>query len=308
MIQLREHAVSRPSSFEERIKAHASWFDADVDPATALIPILRRMGLNLERIFGQDLTAKAFAQLGVRQSDWREGVEETDFYLETALGIRLTTLSEYAVFGMLRSGMEESILETITIVEDLLTDCPADHWLEQPDHEPLLPIIAMARARWNLDNGHGVAPEGLALLGGVKITRIRNMMSGSSPELPKDASGLLSNEAARAWLEGRDCFLATLTEAPEADRVDSIDEVVDPIFLPVARDGSMFTPDVYRGGLYQVGEKGNERHYDIFDEALADLQAMSVAKWRRPNSEGNWGIVSAVEWRRVDRRSLKPLS
>lgn len=308
MIQLREHAVSQTSSFEERGKAHSSWLDVDVDPATALIPILRRMGLNLERIFGEDLTAKAFAEIGVRHSDWREGIEETGFYLETALGLRLTTLSEYAVFGMLRSGMEESILETIKIVEDLLTDCPADQWFDQPDREPLLPIIAMARARWNLDNGHGVAPEGLALLGGVKLTRIRNMMSGSSPELPKDAAGLLSNEAARAWLEGRDCFLATLTESLEVDSVVSMEEAVDPIFLPVARDGSMFTPDVRRGARYQVGEKGNERYHDNFDEALADLQAMSVAKWRRPNSEGNWGIVSAVEWRRVDRRSLKPLS
>lgn len=307
-MQLREHGVSRQASFEERSEADASWFDADVDPATALIPILRRLGLNLERIIGPERTSNAFAELGVRPANWREGIEETEFYLETTLGMRLTTLSAYAVFGMLRSGTEEFISETITIVEDLLTDCPPDHWLEEPDREPLLPIIAMARARWNLDSGHGVVPEGLALLGGVKITRIRNMMSGGSPELPKDVTGLLSNEAARAWLETRDCFLPTITEPLETNLGPSVGERVDPIFLPVARDGSMFAPDIERGDRYQVGEKGNERHYDSFDEALAALQAMPVAKWRRPNSEGNWGIVSAVEWRRVDRKSLKPLS
>lgn len=308
MMQLREHGVSRQASLEERSDAYASWFDADVDPATALVPILIRLGTNLEHIFGPELTSKAFSQLGVRHSDWREGVEESDLYLETALGMRLTTLSAYAVFGILRPGTEELISETIRIVEDLLTDCPADQWLDEPDREPLLPIIAMARTRWNLDNGLGAAPEGLALLGGVKITRIRNMMSGSAPELPKDVTGLLSNEAARVWLEGRDCFLPTMTEPLETNCEPSCEETVEPIFLPVARDGSMFTPDVNRGGRYQTGEKGNERYYDSFDKALAALQAMPVAKWRRPNSEGNWGIVSAVDWRRVDRNTLKPLS
>lgn len=307
MMQLREHGVSRQASFEDRSEAHAAWFDMDVDPATALVPILKRLGLNLERIFGPDLTSSAFTQLGVRQANWREGVEETDFYLETQIGMRLTSLSAYAVFGMLRASKEGAVAETIGIVEDLLTDCPAEQWLEEPDREPLLPILAMARARWNLDSGHGLDPQGLALLGGVKITRIRNMMSGSSPELPKDATGLLSNAAARAWLEGRDCFLPTLVETVNS-KPATLEETVDPIFLPVARDGSMFTPNVNRGGRYQVGEKGSERHHDSFDEALAALQAMPVAKWRRPNSEGNWGIVSAVEWRRVDRNSLKPLS
>jgi hypothetical protein len=306
-MQLREHGVSRQATFEERNEAYAGWFDMDVDPATALVPILKRLGLSFERIFGPELTTRAFAQLGVRQVDWREGVEETDFYLETQLGMRLTTLSAYAVFGMLCENEAAFVRETIRIVEDLLRDCPADHWLDEPDKEPLLPTLAMARARWSLDNGQGLDPEGLALLGGVKITRIRNMMSGSSPELPRDATGLLSNEAARAWLEGRECFLPTLVETMES-KPAAVEEAVDPIFLPVARDGSMFTPAVNRGGRYQVGEKGNERHFDSFDEALADLQSMPVAKWRRPNSEGNWGIVSAVEWRRVDRNSLKPLS
>jgi hypothetical protein len=31
---------------------------------------------------------------------------------------------------------------------------------------------------------------------------------------------------------------------------------------------------------------------------------MPTAKWRRPNENDNWGIVAAIEWRRVDRNSL----
>jgi hypothetical protein len=307
-MQLRDHGISRQADYSERRDAFAIWFDIDVDPATALPQIVKRLGLSLERIVGAEPVVSAFKQLGVSHQDWREGVDEVTFYIQTDLGKKLTALSAYAVFGLLDRDEEALIADTIQLVEDLLTDCPADQWLQEPEREPLLPTIAMARSRWNLDNGYGLEPEGLALLGGVKITRIRNMMSGNQPDLPKDPTGLLSNEAARAWLEGRDCFLPTLIGQPQADAVDAAEDAIDPIFLPVARDGTLFTPETSRGERFQIGDKGSERYYDNFDEALAALQTMPVAKWRRPNPQGNWGIVSAVEWRRVDRSTLKQLS
>ncbi|SDZ85732.1 ASCH domain-containing protein [Microbulbifer marinus] len=67
--------------------------------------------------------------------------------------------------------------------------------------------------------------------------------------------------------------------------------------LPVARDGSIFSPSVRNGrGHYTVGNKGDERHFLDFMEALEFLRKMPTAKWRRPNAAGNWGIVSAVDW------------
>lgn len=305
MLTLREHGLSRTTTYEERLDSFGAWFDVDVDAATSLIPIIRRLGLNFQRIVGNTQTAKAFAQFHNCSGDWHEAVAETDFYLETRLGDRLSNLSAYAVFGLLiRADPEdEQIRETLETVEDLLVDCPPDHWLPQADVEPLLPTALMARARWNLDNGTGLAPEGLALLGGVKLTRIRNMMSGSSPELPKDVMGLLSNEAARAWLDNRDCFLPTVSQ-DEGVAVPANAAALQPVFVPVARDGSIFTPDLARNGRYQIGDKGAEEHVSNYEEALAKLQIMPVAKWRRPNENDNWGIVSAVEWRRVDRSSL----
>lgn len=67
--------------------------------------------------------------------------------------------------------------------------------------------------------------------------------------------------------------------------------------VPVARDGSLFSKtSCQRNGVYTVGEKGNEQRFSDYQEALDYLRAMPVAKWRRPNESGNWGIVSAVEW------------
>ncbi|EPJ56202.1 MAG: hypothetical protein OFPI_00930 [Osedax symbiont Rs2] len=67
--------------------------------------------------------------------------------------------------------------------------------------------------------------------------------------------------------------------------------------FPVARDGSIFSPTTCsRNGNYTVGEKGDEKKFPDFSVALEYLRKMPTAKWRRPNSNGNWGIVSATEW------------
>jgi hypothetical protein len=306
MHPLREHGLTRTASYDDRTNAFGTWFDADVDAATALVPLITRIGLNLQRIVGQEQTAKAFAQFRNCNADWQDAVAETDFYLETPLGDKLTNLSAYAVFGLIGEGhpSDKQVNETLQTVEDLLADCPPEHWLPEAEFEPLLPTMLMARARWNLDNGVGVDPDGLALLGGVKLSRIRNMMSGNAPELPKDIMGLLSNEAARAWLEKRDCYLPTLVKEEEEAEQDIEAKGLDPIFVPVARDGSIFTPDLKRNGGYQIGEKGEEERCETYEQALARLQSMAIARWRRPNENDNWGIVSAIEWRRIDRNSL----
>lgn len=65
---------------------------------------------------------------------------------------------------------------------------------------------------------------------------------------------------------------------------------------PVASDGTFFGPHLRHKGYYQVGEKGDEQRFTDFSEALAYLKAQPKARWRRPNSKGNRGIVAAVAW------------
>ena len=67
--------------------------------------------------------------------------------------------------------------------------------------------------------------------------------------------------------------------------------------VPVAKDGTFFSPELARNGYFTVGEKGDEQKFRSFEDALHYLRNMNKAKWRRPNDKGNWGIVSAVEWR-----------
>lgn len=68
--------------------------------------------------------------------------------------------------------------------------------------------------------------------------------------------------------------------------------------VPYAADDTCFHRGLAspRDGTFRVGEKSAELRFGSFEEALAYLRTMPVAKWRRPNDAGNWGLVSAVRW------------
>lgn len=67
--------------------------------------------------------------------------------------------------------------------------------------------------------------------------------------------------------------------------------------VPISRDGSYFSLEVCsKQGIYTVGNKGEEKKFSNYTEALSYLEGMDTARWRRPNANGNWGIVSAIDW------------
>ena len=70
------------------------------------------------------------------------------------------------------------------------------------------------------------------------------------------------------------------------------------IKVPFAADGSFFSPANKRitSGKFSVGNKSHEVAFTKFEDALKHLKAMDIAKWRRQNKNGSWGIVAAVKW------------
>ena len=314
MFEFRPHDLGPDADHETRMDAFGAWFDADVDPSVGLSEIVLKLGENLERVIGPEKTGPALTALletgaGTR-STWREAAEESSNHMEWPLGGRLVGLLCYALFGVSARPVEE-IGETLALAGALLNDCPIADWLSESDAAPLLATVAAAQGRWNLDHRKGASPEALMHLGGVKLARIRNMISGASPDLPRDADGLVLHEPAAAWLAKRPVFLPTIW--PEeakgtGDAAVAPEALSAPVFVPVARDGSVFHPGVRRDSGYQIGAKGEERSIGDFDEALAALQSMAVARWRRPSEGGNWGIVSGTEWRRMERGELDALA
>ena len=191
----------------------------------------------------------------------------------------------------------------------LIDSCVVDGWLETSEGSPLQATVTMAEGRRDFDSRRSIAPEALALLGVVKLSRNRNMISGNAPDLPRDEVGKVLHEPAAAWLAKREAFLPTVWRDLPQEGIEKVrPSFVSPVFVPVARDGSIFHPGQRRDGGYQIGPKDDPENIEDFNTALAALQHADVARWRRPNPKGNWGLVSAVEWRRMERAELEALA
>ncbi len=74
--------------------------------------------------------------------------------------------------------------------------------------------------------------------------------------------------------------------------------------MPQASDGTVFHPGLRRRNGYMIGAKGAEQVIESYDEALISLSEMHEPRWRRPNPEGNWGIVKGISWVTLPRREL----
>ena len=104
----------------------------------------------------------------------------------------------------------------------------------------------------------------------------------SSEQAPKAVAPLMTSN-----LEGA----ASATDVSRPENGSTV------LKVPRAKDGTTFDrKSCLRNGIYRVGEKGNEKTFKNYVDALKYLKEMKTAVWHRPNSNGNWGGVRAVEW------------
>lgn len=82
---------------------------------------------------------------------------------------------------------------------------------------------------------------------------------------------------------------------------DALAEPKAPVreFVPYAADGTHFDKKrcKHPDGVYTVGEKEDTETFTKYEDALDYLRRMGTAKWKRPNVNGNWGLVTATSWR-----------
>jgi len=155
-----------------------------------------------------------------------------------------------------------------------------------------------------VDFGHPISIDGLQLLSGLSLAGLRNAIS--TGDLHPDAAGNVACDEARAWLAGRRNFCPSRWRNLE-DNQQPFDpaKVVEPdaqgmIWVPQADEGEAFVPDLVvrrsrrsPGLSITIGAKGEEEQFHDFYEALEELAKRDVARWRRRNAAGNWGIVRA---------------
>jgi hypothetical protein len=95
------------------------------------------------------------------------------------------------------------------------------------------------------------------------------------------------------------------THVPGERRLPMASPPAEAVRVPVASDGTEFLPKMRRPRGYQVGAKGSETWLDDYWVALRALEQMELPKWRRPNPDGNWGIMTAREWKTYAKEQLQ---
>lgn len=276
-------------------------------------------------------------------TNWREEWEgknaSTEFF--SVPMIRARDLSAFAGYGILGSWPRNRGDDPIPGTETNLTDVPRyieetiamlekfmslfGHGAPTWAFKDIEKMILAARARLKIDHDEPMTVHELAAVTGVETKRLQNAMYAKSEQAPiANADGLISPASAERWLAARNYRRSIWREfiaqrcwegSDHEETVDAVADVVETdefVFIPEAADGTVFGPlSCGRGSngsnRYTVGEKGNEQIFDSYDEALAALISMITPRWRRPNSNGNFGIVRAERWRRVSRSELAKL-
>ncbi|MCG6557684.1 hypothetical protein MB818_05705 [Ruegeria sp. 1NDH52C] len=311
--------------YYERVREFTELFDYGNDPSVTLVALVRRAGDFLEKIVGPKAANEGMARIigslsANGPSAWRDDLEngETSAYSEWAIGEQLHFLSAYARYGIdLTAREHESAAEitnrlraVIEAVEVLVDLCPLEQWLGEDRPRQLEETLLLAKNRWALDHGLPVEPEALAIFGGVTMGSMRNLLSGKTQIFTKIEGKIAANEALN-WLADKRSFFPSIWESARREWDGEVHDLdyAQPVFVPQSRDGSVFHPGLKRGGAYTVGEKGNERQVDNFEEALSKLQEMRHPSWRRPGrGKGGWGIVSAIHWVRMTPAELDHLA
>jgi hypothetical protein len=315
----------------ERVEIFHEQYGNDIDAGSTLAALVIAAGDFISRIVGSENADIGMAKIVERvvtvsgnmmeePSDWRRALDDSraNCFSEWPLGELLHDLAAYAVYGIVLDGsydedeLAQHIEKLVKEAEEFVAATPFVQWQigsATTSESDLFRLVRLAGNRWALDNDRPVEPAALAEFGGVSEGRIRNMMSGTKRTFSAEDGRIPALEAL-AWLNGRKEFWNSIWREQQLPQYGTKRRppLERAVFVPVARDGSMFHPGLRRGAGYTVGEKGSETQIADFDEALAALQRMPTPYWRRPNSSGNWGIVSGVRWERLDTSDLAILA
>jgi len=173
-------------------------------------------------------------------------------------------------------------------------------------------VLQAAEARYALDTSQPLTIDQIVVLSGMNLRSVKNALSKNDETgLKANEDNMISNQEAVRWLKERRNFIFTSTYRPaeattESDTNADNDEPQSYVFVPVTDDGDAFLPELRRTNGYQIGKYGEEEYVEDYFDALDKLCKSGTPRWRRPNSNGNWGIkVSSGSWKRMPLKEIE---
>ena len=168
----------------------------------------------------------------------------------------------------------------------------------------LAELVALASARLKVDRSERLSVAEIAhLLDMREATVVTNAHRRKFPSIEQNHRRYAEAVDVLPWMV-ENGYRPTDMQGRETGNDTKADAVQDYVIVPVARDGSWFSPATASGGRYTIGAKGSETSYADYFEALAELLKMPTPRWRRPNEHGNRGIVAGVRFDRVRLRDV----
>lgn len=166
-------------------------------------------------------------------------------------------------------------------------------------------LVNLAAARLKVDQDEPLTMSEIALLTGkrdatVTTTAYRKVF----PTYEHDGKRYAATADVLPWLV-QNGYLPTQGRHEPVEAIPIQEQADDYLFVPVARDGSIFAPSCAAGGRFTIGEKGRETKFDNYMDALEALQRMPTPRWRRPGPKGVPGIVTGVRFERVARSRVE---
>ncbi len=262
----------------------------------------------------------------IDRDGWRAVLEESDGIADwPSIASQRESLYAYAIDGVVIAPLSD-VSARQKHLEDLFAEAERFMCLLPPNWEPsrgnswsISGTYASALARWKLDRGEPVTVADIARLGRLDEKTVLNALG---KHLHPDHRGLIAADEARRWLMGRrpQKFRPSRWLDPNDDQKSRspTHKAKDPdiVMVPIDANGDAFLPTLARptrgagGGRlgFRIGAKGEEITVHDYFEALRALKEMRPARWRRPNTEGNWGIVRGQpNWRIMRRAEIDDL-
>jgi hypothetical protein len=248
----------------------------------------------------------------VLEISWKTLWEETTpiELLDLPLSQKLTSLNAYAFFGLSPiDGGSCTLADIKNLIEAVSTAVAPS----KPDGTQTAEIdrtLLAAKARFGLDEGTGLLPDELAALVRLGQKSMRNALTPSSGSGLEVKDGRITATSALTWLNARGDFKSSIWHQSSADvfSPSNTEPALEGelLWVPFASDQTEFDPaKCQRNGKYTLGPKGSETTFTDYRQALDALARMKPnAYWRRPNSAGNWGIVTAAGFRPRSAREL----
>lgn len=278
---------------------------------------LRALGLDQDSDFGQSLHPDMLHEVGgmsvwehisrveryVQNQEWHDAVPADT----RALGLIVERTFSPAVIAEYEIEQAEGDPDDIPgAFEAGAGDVPIGFF-----HRGILAdLVARARARLKVDEGERLTMADIALLLDVKEPTVVTNAHRKNFASIEDGNRRYAEPAdALLWMI-KQGYLPTRRSSGDAPAKTASPPTAatagdDLLFVPVAQDGTWFSPECRSGGRYTIGAKGEEVKFTDYFEALEALVKMPTPRWRRPNSDGKLGIVTWARFDRIHRAELE---